>query len=41
MIVAAFPSPCVALSAGKYVECRRSSAELSHALRAALRPLSR
>lgn len=41
VIVAAFPSPCVALSAGKYVECRRSSEDLSHALCAALRPLSR
>lgn len=39
VIVSAYPSPCVALSGGKYTESRRPTAELSRTLRAALKPL--
>jgi hypothetical protein len=37
VVVGAFPSPRVALSGGKYVECRRPAAELSQSLRATLK----
>jgi len=41
VIVAAYPSPCLALSGGHYVECHRPAAEMSRSLRETLGRWSR
>jgi len=41
VIVASYPAPCIALSGSRYVECRRSAAELSRTLREVLGRWSR